>query len=79
MTDAITIHPTSRKTVKASAVQKKMLAAIEADLETARRSGTAEDVFLLLEEIFTMHLHAGARGIRARCDAILRGGSAAVA
>lgn len=47
---------------------------LEADLDAARRTGTVEDVFLTLEEIYSMYTHTENEGVRAKCEALLRAG-----
>jgi hypothetical protein len=52
-----------------------ILACVEADLDVARRTGTLEDVFLTLEEIYGMSMHTENEDVRAKCDVLLRGGA----
>ncbi|WP_342740029.1 hypothetical protein [Bradyrhizobium sp. B117] len=66
---------TKQKADRACAKELKILARVEKDLENARGSEAVEDVFLGLEEIYSMHMRTEHQSVRARCEAILRAGS----
>lgn len=79
MTHAVAIETTTRPANRSRSGEMKMLTAIEADLESARRRGSAEAAFLALEEVYVMHLHSKDRNVQARCGLLLlcAGGAAA--
>ncbi|MGY3364183.1 hypothetical protein ACVWZL_001308 [Bradyrhizobium sp. GM2.4] len=77
MTHAVAEHSTTRKADKACAKELKLLTRVEVSLEDARGSGTIEDVFLTLEEIYSAHMHTEHQSVRAKCELILRAGQIA--
>lgn len=50
---------------------------VEADLYAARRTGALEDVFLALEEVYSISVHTEDDAVRAKCEALLRAGAPA--
>ncbi|MCK1670402.1 hypothetical protein [Bradyrhizobium sp. 150] len=77
MAHAAAEHSTTRKANKACVKELRLLARVEADLEDARGSGTIEDVFLTLEEIYSTRMHTEHQTVRAKCELILRAGQIA--
>lgn len=79
MTHAVAERSTTRKADTACAKELKLLTRVEASLEDARGSGTIDDVFLALEEIYSAHMHTEHQSVRAKCALILRAGQIATA
>lgn len=74
MTTAIA-HSETREINQVIPGELRILARIEADLNQARRTGTLEDVFLNIEEIYSMSMHTEIDDVRARCETLLRAGA----